>query len=405
MPLVADWRRDVDYDEIRRVRRARLSEAMARAGVDALVLFENANVRFAAGLRPLYAPNFQVRQAVVVTADDPGAVVFVHQDDTPHRRKTMHWMDPADIREFPTGVVLEGGGASGLAPIGDALRQLGFTSGRVGTDIGTPASLANLASLVAGVGPGTELVDANALLNQARLVKSPGEVVLMRHASAIVDGAMRRAIAMLAPGVRECDVLAEVMHEFYTHNAEVPQCNLIVCTGDNTAPMQRFAGDQMVRYGDLVFMDIGACFNGMFSEETRTVAVGTPNETQREVYGLVHTLHQALISAVRPGATGEDLQEVAGRVLGGHRFGGNLQKMIIAHGIGVGYAESPYIAPPGRPTPKLVLEEGMMLAIVPTVLVEGVPGGAGVRLEDVVAVTSSGAEVLTLHPYDEALFA
>ncbi|TDC50922.1 aminopeptidase P family protein [Jiangella ureilytica] len=401
MPLVADWRRDVDYDEIRRLRRARLSDAMARAGVDALVLFENANVRFAAGLRPLYAPNFQVRQAVVVTADDPGAVVFVHQDDTPHRRKTMHWLDPADIREFPTGVVLEGGGASALAPLGDALRQLGFTSGRVGTDIGTPASLGNLAALLGG----STLVDANALLNQARMVKSPGEVVLMRHASAIVDSAMRRAVAMLAPGVRECDVLAEVMHEFYTHNAEVPQCNLIVCTGDNTAPMQRFAGDQLVRYGDLVFMDIGACFNGMFSEETRTVVVGTPHETQREVYRLVHALHSALIDAVRPGATGEDLQSVAAGVLDGHRFGGNLQKMIIAHGIGVGYAESPYIAPPGRPTPKLVLEEGMMLAIVPTVLVEGVPGGAGVRLEDVVAVTSSGAEVLTVHPYDDALLA
>lgn len=399
MPLVADWRRDVDYDEIRRARRARLSDAMGRAGVDALVLFENANVRFAAGLRPLYAPNFQVRQAVVVTADDPGAVVFVHQDDTPHRRRTMHWTDPGDIREFPTGVVLEGGGATALSPIGDALRQLGFTSGRVGTDIGTPASLANLASLLAG----SSLVDANALLNQARLVKSPGEVVLMRHASAIVDAAMRRAVEVVALGVRECDVLAEVMHVFYTHNAEVPQCNLIVCTGENTAPMQRFAGDTMIRYGDLVFMDIGACFNGMFSEQTRTVAVGTPNETQREVYGLVHTLHRELISAVRPGATGEDLQAVAARVLGGHRFGGNLQKMIIAHGIGVGYAESPYIAPPGRPTPKLVLEEGMMLAIVPTVIVEGVPGGAGVRLEDVVAVTSTGAEVLTVHPYDTAL--
>ncbi|MEY3019659.1 MAG: hypothetical protein RLZZ272_643 [Actinomycetota bacterium] len=397
--IVQDWRRLADYEGIRVHRGRRLREGMRSAGLDALVVFEYANCRYAAGLRPLYAPNFQVRQAVVVTAESPDSVVFVHLDDTPHRRKTMHWVRPEDIREFPTGVVLEGGGAEALAPIGEALRQLGFTSGRVGTDMGTPNSLANLQALLGE----SELVDANAMLAKVRAVKSPDEVTLLRVASEVVDRAMARAVEMIAPGVRECEVLAEVMKVFYDNNAEVPQCNLIVCTGENTAPMQRFAGDDRIRYGDLVFMDIGACFNGMFSEATRTVVCGEPNDTQREIYRLVHRMHERLIGAVRPGATGEDLQRVAAEVLDGHAYADRLQKMIIAHGIGVGYAESPYISPPGRSTPPLVLEEGMILAVVPTIIVEGVPGGGGVRLEDVVAVTADGAEVLTRYPYDERL--
>lgn len=399
MAVVMDWRRDADFDEIRTLRGRRLRKGMADSGLDALVLFEYANGRYAAGLRPLYAPNFLVRQAVVVTRHSDDVVVFVHQDDAPHRRKTMHWLAPENVREFPTGVMLEGGGAEALAPIRDALRQLGFTGGRVGTDIGTPASLRNLQELLHD----SEVVDANAVLNRIRAVKSPGEIALMRHASAIVDAALHRAVEFVEPGVRECDVLAEVMHVFYSHNAEIPQCNLIVCTGDNTAPMQRFAGEEMIRYGDLVFMDIGACFNGMFSEATRTIVCGEPNDEQREVYQLVHELHHTIIGGIKPGATGADLQELAAGVLSPHRHRDRLQRMIIAHGIGVGYAEAPFIAPPGRKTPDLVLEEGMTLAVVPTVLVEGVPGGGGVRLEDVVTVTSDGVEVLTRYPYDSAL--
>ena len=390
---------DVDHDLIRKQRAERLRLGMEKFGFDTLVVFEYANGRYASGLRPLYAPNFLVRQAVVVTRHSSEVIVFVHQDDAPHRRKIMTWIPPENVREFPTGVMLEGGGAEALAPIGVALTELGFTGGRVGADIGTPASLSNLAATVAG----SDVSDANACLNWVRSVKFPGEVELLRQASAIVDEALDVAVKAVRPGVKECDILADVMQVFYRHGAEVPQCNLIVCTGDNTAPMQRFAGEEIVRSGDIVFMDIGACFNGVFSEATRTVACGAPGEQQREIFQLVHKMHLALISAVAPGVTGAQLQDVAHSVLSGSPYEHMLQKMIIAHGIGVGYAEPPFIAPPGRVTPDLVLEEGMILAIVPTIVVEGVPGGGGVRLEDVVAVTATGVEQLTNYPYDAAL--
>jgi Xaa-Pro dipeptidase len=219
----------------------------------------------------------------------------------------------------------------------------------------------------------------------------------------VVDAAFEVAVSCVRPGIRECEILAEVMRVFYRHNAEVPQCNLIVCTGDNTAPMQRFAGDTVVRPGDLVFMDIGACFNGMFSEATRTVICGEPNDQQRDIYRVVHDLHNGLIEALRPGLDSTELQQITADVLGSTPYAGNLQKMIIAHGIGVGYAEPPFISPPGRATPPLVLEEGTTLAVVPTIIVEAVPGGGGVRLEDVVTVTATGVERLTRFPYDAAL--
>lgn len=390
---------DAAMNDLRHKRLERLRQGMERFGLDAIVAFEYANGRYAADLRPLYAPNFLVRQAVVVTAHSPDVICFVHQDDTPHRRKAMRWLPATNIREFPTGVMIEGGGADAMAPIGQALAELGFQHGRIGTDIGTPGSLGNLAALARD----SEVVDGNACLNWVRATKFPEEVQLLRHASEIVDEALEVATQATRPGVRECEILAEVMHLFYSRGAEIPQCNLIVCTGDNTAPMQRFAGETVVQPGDLVFMDIGACFSGVFSEATRTIACGNSNEDQRKIYRLVHEIHDSVIDAMRAGATGKDLQVAAERAMKGSRYAGKMQKMIIAHGIGVGYAEPPFIAPPGRATPDLVLEEGTVLAVVPTILVEGVPGGGGVRLEDVVAVTSKGPERLTRFPYDEEL--
>jgi Xaa-Pro aminopeptidase len=400
MRYEADWRDGIDFAGLRAYRRERAQAAMRAAGLDAVIAFEYANGRYLAGLRPLWAPNFVVRQAVVAVRGSDEQVVFVHQDDAPHRRATMTWLPPANILPFPTGLVSESAPPEALAPLADALRRLGCHGGRVGVDIATVTVLRRLTDLLDGY----ELVDANACLNGARTIKSATEVELLAQASAVVDVAMEVAVAAAVPGVRECEVLAEVMRTFYRFGAEVPQCNLIVCSGPNTAPMQRFAGDRIIQRGDLVFMDIGACFNGVFSEATRTVVVEEPaDERQRVIYRTVYDIHRSTIDSLRPGATAADVQAAAAKHYTGSPFFGHMQEMIVAHGIGVGYAEPPFIAPPGRTTPQLRIEPGLVLAVVPTIIVPGIPGGGGVRLEDVVVVTEDGPRVLTKAPYEQRL--
>ncbi len=402
MYFLNDWDRRIDFDRLRAFRLDRVRSAMAAHGLDAILAFEYANTRYISSLRPLWAPNFLLRQAAVITRASEDVVCFVHLDDTPHRRATMYWMKPENVREFPTAVVNQEAPASALAPLATALRDLGFEGGRIGVDIATVGALRNLERVL---GSNAELVDLGPCMQQVRMVKNEDELEIMRGASTAVDAAMAVAVGTIATGVRECEVLAEVMRVFYRFGAEVPQCNLIVCSGPNTAPMQRFAGDRPIAEGDLVFMDIGACFNGIFSEATRTVVHGRPNATQRAIYRTVHEIHERTIEALRPGASAEQVQAAADAPYRRSEHDGYMQKMLIAHGIGVGYAEPPFIAPPGAPAVPLTLEKGMTLAVVPTIIVPGVPGGGGVRLEDVVAVGPDGPERLTRAPYDEKLLA
>lgn len=402
MRFVSDWNNPVDFDRIRNFRLERVRASMEAHDLDAIVAFEYANGRYIAGLRPLWAPNFMLRQAAVVSRASDRVICMVHLDDSPHRRSTMSWLPDEDIRPFPTGVLLDGAPVDALDPLRRALADLGVTSGRIGVDIWTPTAAGHLESLL----PDVEIIDANPCMYQARSVKHPDEVELMRWASKAVDAAMDVAIeAAQRPGMRETEILAEVMRVFYRFGAEVPQCNLVVCTGDNTAPMQRFAGDSVVAYGDIVFMDIGACFNGVFSEATRTVACGEPNDRQRAIYRHVHELHMAIIERMHPGTPARELQQVVRDLHNGSEFDGYMQKMIITHGIGVGYAEPPYVAPPGGRETDLVLQEGMTIAVVPTVIVPGVPGGGGVRLEDIIHVGANGPEWLTKAPFDQQLLA
>lgn len=391
----------VDHGRMRQLRQERLFDVMDTHGIDALIAFEYANGRYIADLRPLWAPNFLVRQATVVARGNPRVIVFVHQDDTPHRRSVMPWVDPTDVREFPTGVANFGAAADALLPLTDALNELGVApSATVATDIGTVSSIENLHRALA---PRT-LVDATACMRDARSVKNRDELQVMQFASVASDLAMERAIASIEPGIRECEVLAVAMNVFYRLGAEVPQCNLIVCSGPNTMPMQRYAGDRVIEEGDLVMLDLGACFHGLFSELARTVVCGEANDRQRAVFRVAREIHEATIEALRPGNTYASVRDAAASAYLGSEFEGTMQRMVICHGIGVGYAEAPFIPPPGPlPVADAVLEPGVTLAVVPTLLVPGVAGGGGVRIEDVIAVTEDGPRRLTVSAYDPQL--
>jgi Xaa-Pro aminopeptidase len=176
-----------------------------------------------------------------------------------------------------------------------------------------------------------------------------------------------------------------------------------VASGEHMSPPNRFSSDKLIREGDLVFIDIGAQWNGYFSDMGRTVICGEPSRRQQEVFTAVHASLAAATEAMRPGNTNDDVAAAvrsAGAVYG---LDDSFLSLFIGHGVGIGANEPPYIgeALPGAET--VELRAGMTMAIEPLIWVPGERGGAGVRLEDTVVVAEGGGVSLTRTSFDGAL--
>ena len=176
-----------------------------------------------------------------------------------------------------------------------------------------------------------------------------------------------------------------------------------VASGEHMAPPNRICSDKIIRHGDIVFIDIGAAWGGYFGDVARAVICGKPSDEQKKIYTAVYEGLKAGIAEMRPGRTNKDCAEALIRTADKYGLGGRFLSLFIGHGVGIGANEPPYIGEtlPGAPTYQFL--PGMVFAIEPLIWVEGVPGGGGVRLEEMVLVTDEGPHVMSRAPFDDKL--
>ncbi|MBV8340903.1 MAG: Xaa-Pro aminopeptidase [Gammaproteobacteria bacterium] len=272
--------------------------------------------------------------------------------------------------------------------------------------------------------PPQELVALDHLLHDMRLYKSRHEVELMRAAARIAAQAHQRAMRFCRPGVTEYQVMAELVHEFRSHNADTAY-QPIVGGGANSCILHYRDNSDSLQAGDLLLIDAGCEFEYYASDVTRTLPVsGRFTPEQRAVYEVVLAANRAAIACVRPGNHWNQPHEAAVRVItqGLVRLGllkgrpaalirsGAYQRFFMhrtGHWLGLDVHDvGDYkVGDEWR-----VLEPGMALTIEPGIYLpagaRGVPKrfrNIGVRIEDDVVVTARGAEVLTARaPKDPA---
>jgi Xaa-Pro aminopeptidase len=175
-----------------------------------------------------------------------------------------------------------------------------------------------------------------------------------------------------------------------------------VASGEHMSPPHRICTDKIVRNGDLCFIDIGAMWNGYFADIGRTTIVGTPNAMQKRVYTAVYEGLMAGVAKMRPGQTNQDVADAIIAKVGELGFGDHLFSLFIGHGIGMGANEPPYIGETLPGATVFDLKPGMVFAVEPLIWVPDVPGGGGVRIEDMVLVTEGDPRMLSRR-YEEKL--
>jgi Xaa-Pro aminopeptidase len=234
---------------------------------------------------------------------------------------------------------------------------------------------------------GATLEPVPGLVETCRMVKSPAEIELIRQSVFTNSQAFDEALKHIRPGVRETELAAEIDYRMRVLGAEKPAFDTIVAFGARTALPHASPSSNALRAGQWILIDMGANRQGYASDMTRVLFQGSPGAKARHLFEAVREAQAAAVAAVRPGVAASAVDRTARRVLRAH----GLEQAFVhstGHGLGLEIHEAPRI---GK-RESVRLEPGMVITIEPGAYIEGF---GGVRIEDTVAVTASGCEVLT----------
>lgn len=228
------------------------------------------------------------------------------------------------------------------------------------------------------------------LVEELRQRKDQEEIALIKRAAQIADAGFKHILGFLKPGVKERDIALELEYFMRQNGASGASFETIVASGLRSSLPHGVASDKVLEPGDFLVLDFGAIFQGYHSDMTRTVVIGKASPKQKNLYNLVLEAQISALEAIRPGLGCNELDKIARDFLADNgyekEFGHGL-----GHGVGLAIHEDPTINP--HSTDKLV--EGMVITIEPGVYI---PHFGGVRIEDLVVVTSDGYENLTHSP-------
>jgi Xaa-Pro aminopeptidase len=152
-----------------------------------------------------------------------------------------------------------------------------------------------------GVSAPESIVDVRQLIDVQRLIKTPYEINLMRKSAQIAAGAHNRAMQFVNPNQKECEVEAEILHEFYKNGAQSPAYTSIVAGGTNACTLHYNANNALLNNGDLLLIDAGCELDGYASDITRTFPInGKFSAAQKDLYELVLSAQLAAIEVAKP---------------------------------------------------------------------------------------------------------
>ena len=283
----------------------RVGSNMAAAGIDTLVVLSEPHMCFLTGYegRSDYVP-----QVTVLRAGDRDARVILREMDLYCAYPTVY-LDASRVECYPESYI----GTPERSPwevIGARIGEIAG-KGRIGIEFSAPNfSHADHRALVKALG-GRDLVDASGVVTKARIKKSPAELDYMRQAAAIVDRALQNGIAMIAEGVRQCDVAARITHDLI---AGTPDCGggptvpVTMPTGPGVAQAPHLKWtDAPFKSGDQTHFEVGAFVHRYCCALSRTSYVGDPPKRLLHVDEAVRAGFEAALGAARPGVTCGDI--------------------------------------------------------------------------------------------------
>lgn len=351
-------------------RLAALQACFDRAGVDALLIHCENDIRYLTGFVGHDSLLLVRPQAAIIISDS----------------RYDEFLDPwrqAGAAEVVMGVRHRLHESVRVLCSDHGIRRLGIQAEHV-----TIATRETLASALGA----ERLVPVTGLVGRLRQRKDNLEIASIERAIRIAQDAIGSTLEQIVVGMTELEFSAILEYEMKSRGSEGAGFTPIIGAGANSSIIHHQTGSSKIEPGALL-VDWGATVDGYCSDLTRTFAIGDWPAKLRKVHPVVLEAQQAAIQAIAPGKTCAEIDAVARRVIVkagyGEQFGHGL-----GHGLGMDVHESPYF---NDLETAVRLEPGMVMTVEPGIYL---PGIGGVRIEDDVLVTERGARVLSDWPRD-----
>ena len=247
-------------------------------------------------------------------------------------------------------------------------------------------------SLLEKLTNGEELVPLEEEIKNLRATKDAQELPIIQTAINISSNAFLHIIKMMKEGVIENEIAREMEFFMKKNGAEAISFDIIIASGKRSALPHGKAALKRIEKGDFILIDFGARFQGYHSDQTRTIICGKPSSKQEKIYQVVKEAHDKAIEKIRPGIPIQQVDEAAR-----NHIRENGYDEYFGHGTGHGIGLVVHEDPPVNRENKDLIQEGMIFTVEPGIYI---PDWGGVRIEDMIRVTSQGAEMLTHLPND-----
>jgi len=232
-----------------------------------------------------------------------------------------------------------------------------------------------------------ELIPTTGIVEQHRSIKEPEELVLIKKAAELTDAVFEQAKSVIRPGIMEKEAAWEIEKSFRQEGSEGIPFEIIVASGSNSALPHARPTEKIICSDEPVLIDMGARINGYCSDFSRTIFLGKPNKTFRDIYDVVLKAQTTAIEKIKSNMDASQADHFARSVIEqagyGDCFGHGL-----GHGVGLAVHESPTINPNSSDS----LIDGMVFTVEPGIYLAG---QGGIRIEDLIVLENGKAKVLS----------
>jgi len=392
--MYVDFEERLDFGRLRQYRLDRAKAAMENAGLGALLVFDNNNIRYLTGVAigewtrdKLCRYALYTRTGELVLWDFGSAAV--------HHRMYCPWLKPENcIASYTTmrGAAPPGSGLTQkqVAEINDRLQSAGIANEPIGVDWAEVPTFFELQK------QGLDIRDGQQVMLDAREIKSRDEITLLSTAAALVDGTYQDIAAALKPGVRENEIVALANKRLYEMGSDdVESINAV--SGERCNPHPHNFSDRMIRPGEQAFFDIMHSYNGYRTCYYRCFAVGWSTQPQRDAYKKAREWIDVAIDMIKPGVSTDQVArlwpEATEIGLADEKTAFGLE---FGHGLGLALHERPIISRLTSLDAPLEIKEGMVFAL--ETYCPATDGRSAARIEEEVVVGPNGVDILTKFP-------